>query len=142
MSVILYAYYFARCQTTTTVLPCLSTTWYKFYTALIMGLMVALIIVASIETSKSDEGLYTSRQPFMDLGCPDTWAWWYLQGTGDSALASATKLSGVWMGGNRTSLPVQAMQTNSSGMEQTFWLYNYTGYCVGYFNDMHDASLP
>jgi hypothetical protein len=142
MSFILYAYYFARCQTTTTVLPCLATTWYKVYTLLIMGLMVALIIVASIETNKSDTGTYTSGPPYMDLGCPDTWTWWYLYGTGYRGLASASKLSEKWMKGNWTDVPVQAMQTNNADDEQTFWLYNYTGYCMGHFNDMHNASLP
>jgi hypothetical protein len=138
VSFVLYAYYFARCKTTTTVLPCLSTTWYRLYTLFFMGLMLALIIVASIETNKSVDGLYTSGKLDIKLGCADSSSgWWWLPDTGPyTGIASAKKLNEKWLGHNQMSLAVQPLQSDNSVVEETFFLYNFTGYCVGRFRDM------
>jgi hypothetical protein len=137
VSFVLYAYYFARGQTITTVLPCLSTTWYRLYTLVIIGLMLALVVVASIETNKSDDG-YTSEPMEVELRCarsqgvpslllfkPNS----YL----DAAIASATNPTDI---DSYTGLSVQALQSDNATFAETYWLYNFTGYCVGNINDI------
>ncbi|KAI1409234.1 hypothetical protein F5Y13DRAFT_182133 [Hypoxylon sp. FL1857] len=59
MSILLYGYYSAR-GTTSTVIPCISSIWYKVYTVLIMTFIVALIIISAIETRKTPCGKFTS----------------------------------------------------------------------------------
>ncbi|KAF2463048.1 uncharacterized protein BDR25DRAFT_338027 [Lindgomyces ingoldianus] len=59
ISFLTHAFYFFRGRTTT-VLPCISHTWYKIYTLVIISLMVVLVIMASIETNRAPDGTYTS----------------------------------------------------------------------------------
>jgi hypothetical protein len=130
VSFALYAYYFARGQTTTTVLPCLSRTWYKLYTLVIMGLMLALVVIASIETNKSIEG-YTSAKPDHKLGCVE-WSQSLLFDPQSemSMFASNFELDSV------PSLPVQALQSDNASVGGNFWLYNFTGSCVGHLDGL------
>jgi hypothetical protein len=130
VSFVLYAYYFARGQMTTTVLPCLSTTWYKLYTLVIMGLILALVVVASIETNKSIEG-YTSRKPHLNLGCLERRRLLFFDPQSYmSMLALDVDLDGV------PSLPVQALQSDSASAGRNFSLYNFTGSCVGHIDGL------
>ncbi|KAH7136374.1 hypothetical protein EDB81DRAFT_844414 [Dactylonectria macrodidyma] len=55
-------FYFFRGQTTTTVIPCITTILYQVYTAIVVGLGVAVIVVACIETRRTPCGKYTSGQ--------------------------------------------------------------------------------
>ncbi|KAI0114668.1 hypothetical protein F4776DRAFT_638330 [Hypoxylon sp. NC0597] len=59
MSIFLYGYYSVR-GTTSTIIPCISSIWYKIYTLLIMTFIGALIIIAAIETRKTPCGKFTS----------------------------------------------------------------------------------
>ncbi|KAF2868089.1 hypothetical protein BDV95DRAFT_678972 [Massariosphaeria phaeospora] len=63
VSIVLYTYYFYRGSTTTTLLPCISSNWYRLYTIFIMSFTVVLIIIASVETNKDPAGRYTSAAP-------------------------------------------------------------------------------
>jgi hypothetical protein len=68
----IFIYYCLRGNTTTTIIPCLNSTWYKVYTALLSLGMLALVILATIETRKSWCGLYTTYPSSFDSGniCP------------------------------------------------------------------------
>ncbi|RFU31610.1 hypothetical protein B7463_g4748, partial [Scytalidium lignicola] len=57
---VIFSYYFVRGHTTTTVIPCITSAWYKVYTGIIMGLAVVLIIISCIETRVTPCGKYTS----------------------------------------------------------------------------------
>jgi hypothetical protein len=133
VSLVLYTFYFLRGQTTTTILPCISSTWYKLYTMLLMGLMMALIVVASIETNKSPTGMYTSVELPTKMACADLNDWWTLSSGSPWIGFAADRKLHAWLTRNQTSL--QVMGEEDSGFS-TFWLYNFTGYCRGHFNDM------
>ncbi|KAF8862231.1 hypothetical protein BDZ45DRAFT_686980 [Acephala macrosclerotiorum] len=55
-----YIYYFIRGRSATTVIPCISSTWYQIYTGILLVMMLILVIVAAIETRKTPCGMYTS----------------------------------------------------------------------------------
>lgn len=54
------AYYAIREQTDSTVLPCVNENWYKVYTAVISLSMMAIVVIAALETFKATCGTYTS----------------------------------------------------------------------------------
>ena len=131
VSLVLYAFYFIRGQTTTTILPCISSTWYRIYTLLLVGLVVVLIIIASIETNKSPTGLYTSAHLGTTLACADSSQWWQLPPPSRwIGVATDKELDGRWLKRNQTSLVVKGAQ------DTEFWLYNFTGFCMGHVDDM------
>ncbi|KAF2822324.1 hypothetical protein CC86DRAFT_372879 [Ophiobolus disseminans] len=129
ISAALYAFYFLRSQTTTTLLPCLSRTWYKMYTFLLFSSMLVIIIIASIETNKGPDGRYISVRPPVRLSCASQNRWW--------ALGSDNTLSGVMSAKNSTigqdyaGAEVTHVSSNSSMEKAKYWLYDFTGYCVG-----------
>ena len=58
----------------TTILPCVSSSWYKFYTALLTLAVIALIIVAAVETRQTACGKTTSWPEREDIEltlCPN-----------------------------------------------------------------------
>ncbi|KAG9194278.1 hypothetical protein G6011_04313 [Alternaria panax] len=137
VSLILYTFYFFRGQTTTTILPCISSTWYRLYTLLLMSLMIALVVIASIETNKGPTGIYTSVSLETNLACANFDSeWWQLPPAASRWIGFATdeKLGEGWLTKNQAGLPVTGVKENGSSAE--FWLYNFTGYCVGVINDM------
>jgi len=60
---LVFIVYFIRGESTTTVIPCLTSTWYKAYTGSIILIIVVMIIIAAIETRKTQCGDYTSYPP-------------------------------------------------------------------------------
>ncbi|KUJ15266.1 uncharacterized protein LY89DRAFT_750591 [Mollisia scopiformis] len=60
VTLFIYGYYFFRDQNITTVIPCISALWYQIYTGILIGMVVVLIIVASLETRQSQCGYFTS----------------------------------------------------------------------------------
>lgn len=57
----IYGYYFVHGEIhTTTIIPCISTTWYKAYSVFIMIFMGVLLTVSGIETRKTVCGVYTT----------------------------------------------------------------------------------
>ena len=131
VTLMLYAFYFIRGQTTTTILPCISSTWYRIYTLLLMGLMMVLNVIASIETNKSPTGLYTSADLGTNLACADSSQWWQLPPPSQwIGIATNKELDESVLTRNQTSLVVKGAQ------ETEFWLYNFTGFCMGHVNDL------
>ena len=59
-SSIILSVYFVLGRTTTTIIPCVSSTWYKIYTGGMMVLALVLFVVACVETRQTPCGIYTS----------------------------------------------------------------------------------
>jgi hypothetical protein len=128
----LYTFYFFRGQTTTTVLPCISSIWYRVYTMLVTGFTLALIVVASIETNKRPDGLYTSEPPRVELKCSDLKGWWQFKPNSTRfGFALTVEENSTWLGKNYSSVPVARVTENHTLLGEKYWLYNFTGYCFG-----------
>lgn len=63
VSIVLLVCYFFRDQPGTTIIPCISSTWYKLYTLGLLIFIIAVIVVASIETRRTSNGGYTTMPP-------------------------------------------------------------------------------
>lgn len=136
VSMATYSYYFVLGRTNTTVLPCIASTWYKVYTHLVMIFMVIIIVIASIETNKGYNGLYTSGAPSVALDCADLTSWWtVLPNSAVSGLASDQKHMSSAAGNNYSGIPVGQLPGNGADFEESYWLYNFTGYCKGRMED-------
>jgi hypothetical protein len=107
ISLILYTFYFFRGQTTTTIIPCVSSMWYRLYSLLLTGFMMALIIIASLETNKDPTGIYTSANMGTSLSCVKATEW---------------DLGESWLSQNKTSLPVKGLQETGPFAQKEFWL--------------------
>ncbi|KAH7385943.1 hypothetical protein BKA66DRAFT_440598 [Pyrenochaeta sp. MPI-SDFR-AT-0127] len=132
ISVILYTFYCFRGQTTSTIIPCISSIWYRVYTLLVMCVMFVLIIIASIETNRTPLGDYTSLTAPVKLDCTYRNRWWPLTNTASFwGLASEHEI--VWDRNwqNYSGLPVTEKPENNASSEYKFWLYDFNGYCVG-----------
>lgn len=60
MTVVIFAPYFWTGATTSTIIPCITSTAYKIYTAVIFAVFMTTIIIACIETRKTPCGKFTS----------------------------------------------------------------------------------
>jgi hypothetical protein len=71
-STIIYMVYFVRGQTTTTILPCVSSVWYQLYTGVLLAMTLVLIIITSIETRMTACGYYATWPSYHDycIGVP------------------------------------------------------------------------
>ncbi|ROW01342.1 hypothetical protein VMCG_05885 [Cytospora schulzeri] len=59
--IFLYGYYFIHGEINrTTIIPCISTTWYKVYSVFVVAYMGVLLTVSGIETRKTVCGSYTT----------------------------------------------------------------------------------
>ncbi|KAF2112172.1 hypothetical protein BDV96DRAFT_581281 [Lophiotrema nucula] len=137
ISIVLYTIYFFRGQTTTTLLPCISKIWYRVYTLLIMGFMFVLIIIASVETNKGPDGLYSSSR-WLGLECIQHPWWMYLVPNSQwVGLSSRREIDWAQLGGqNYSSLQVAGVSGSNTSLEERYWLYNFTGFCIGRLQDM------
>ncbi|KAJ5023552.1 hypothetical protein J3E72DRAFT_8050 [Bipolaris maydis] len=135
VTAITYTLFFLRGKTTNTILPCISSTWYRLYTVLFTGLMIGLIVIASIETNKTIDGSYTSWEPMEDYGCLSASDWWLLGPSSQiMGFASTEELDKKWLTQDQQSLPVAKINGTGSYAPEKFWLYNFTGYCLGRMN--------
>lgn len=65
---LIYAFYVLRGKSTTTIIPCVQSTWYKIYTMVVMLSAVACIVLSSLETHLEEcrvgfEGTFTTCPP-------------------------------------------------------------------------------
>ncbi|CAG8980512.1 hypothetical protein HYALB_00013744 [Hymenoscyphus albidus] len=134
MTVIVGFYSFQK-KSSTVILPCVQSLWYKIYTVVLFLFAVVYIIIASLETRKSPCGKFSTLE---DGGCPSgpgTGAW-YLHSEVqldsefkrihfNSSLASGAELTfdGVYFG--------RSNATNTS-----VDLYPWDGWCQGSFRDV------
>lgn len=131
ISTILYAYYFIRGFTTSTVLPYISSTWYRLYTLFIMAFAIILIIIASIETNKFPGGSYTSMSlPIGQAKCASRNDIWTI-GTGDTSFFGFTSSIDLAKSNDSGYAWTPAFKNNSFGNQ--FLVYNFSGYCIGKF---------
>ncbi|ORY64972.1 uncharacterized protein BCR38DRAFT_342363 [Pseudomassariella vexata] len=121
VSVLLYAYYFLRGRTTTTIIPCVSSPWYKAYTLLLMAFMVVIMVISSIETRLTVCGKYTSTPGELgDLFMCETAGRWVLPiKTGSEG---AFGLASRFANNNATDIVLE---------EGQIWIDSFTGYCLG-----------
>lgn len=75
-SVVITAY-IVKGDTTTTIIPCISSTWYKVYTYVLFILTLILLVVSALETQRTPCGQYTtysaaliSEKGWMKWICP------------------------------------------------------------------------
>ncbi|EUC51141.1 hypothetical protein COCMIDRAFT_80258, partial [Bipolaris oryzae ATCC 44560] len=128
----IYTLFFFRGKTTNTILPCISSTWYRLYTILFTGLMIGLVVIASIETSKTVDGSYSSWEPMENLGCLGSSDWWFIGPSSQiMGFASRKESDEKWLTHDQKSVPVVRVNGTNSSAPEEFWLYNFTGYCVG-----------
>jgi hypothetical protein len=59
-TVIIVGTYFWQGNSATTIIPCVSTTWYKIYTGFLLLLIIGITSVAGLETRKTPCGKYTT----------------------------------------------------------------------------------
>jgi hypothetical protein len=139
VTIVVYAYYSIRGGTTSTIIPCFSTNWYRLYSLCVFGATGVLILISAIETNKkvgNDQySSYTSVHVDWGVsGCPSLNAVQYMVGTSTDSiffgLTSAKnktvigdELGSAWMPG------IPSSGNNSFSGEM--WTYNFTGYCVG-----------
>ncbi|KAI0475234.1 hypothetical protein GGR56DRAFT_645179 [Xylariaceae sp. FL0804] len=120
-----YAYYFIRGRTTSTLIPCISQMWYKLYTMLFFGLLLATICIASIETKRTPCGNYTSLSGIV----------------GDILACSGPQDSILFPIGPESQGPFALASTNPNNDDDApttngdTWLYNFTGSCIGHSSD-------
>ncbi|EPE30281.1 hypothetical protein GLAREA_13004 [Glarea lozoyensis ATCC 20868] len=61
-SAAIFAFYNWRHNTSTTIIPCIQSLWYKIYTIVLFSLMLVLLVFAAIETHKEPCGLYSTTK--------------------------------------------------------------------------------
>src|SRR3569833_3075160 len=115
-------YYLARGHTAT-IIPCISSIWYKAYTLVLFALVTSVITVACIETKRTPCGKYTSMPGLAGeaMACATGVA--YL-GHANSSGNFGVGVASVHPIGNRSN------ELTSGGSNQ-YWIYNFTGVCLG-----------
>jgi hypothetical protein len=109
-SIAIYTFYFIKGETTTTIIPCISSRWYKAYSVYVLLNIVALVTISSIETRRAICGKYTAM--------PEKY--------GDPCATGDTKLLHVAPGGSITF----GLAQNLTAIGQ-FAVANFTGTCLG-----------
>jgi hypothetical protein len=61
------AAYTIRGESNTTVIPCINSTWYMFYTYLLFSCAFVLLILTALQTRKTSCGQYTTYPPELGL---------------------------------------------------------------------------
>jgi hypothetical protein len=112
-------YHFIRSRNTTTVLPCTSSLWYQIYSGILFTSMLALVIIASLETWKSPCGFYTTF--------PNTFN--FCGTTLPSAQNSTDGVFGVAVAGNMTT----NLGFNFTQPAREMSILYFFGSCQGYF---------
>ena len=60
VSAFVFGFYFLSGRSTSSIIPCCSSIWYKIYSAILIALTLVLVIIACLETHKSSCGVYTT----------------------------------------------------------------------------------
>jgi hypothetical protein len=133
IATIIYAFYFFRGQTTSTLIPCISQPWYRVYTVLVMGFMVVLVVIASIETNRAPNGVYISAPPLVKVDCARRGDWWRVAPNSNmfSGFVSREKRNATQLGHEYPSSAVAEITRDNVSLGERYWLYNFTGFCVG-----------
>ncbi|KAI1338870.1 hypothetical protein F5Y15DRAFT_424332, partial [Xylariaceae sp. FL0016] len=115
----------------TTIIPCIGSAWYKAYTLLTMAFAAALLTVASVETTQTLCGSFTSSYyPYDRNFC----------GSPSMAMAPLDPRGGPEIH-NFGIASRRLLDHNSTLGAQTFLVDNFTGLCVGHYDDQDLAML-
>ena len=116
VTIFICAFYFARGHTTT-VIPCISSPWYKTYTVMLWGFGLLLFILACIETKKTPCGKYTSGPgEAADI---------------DACLAKHSNMVFVAPDGPEFGLASRIPSNSQSNQRSEYWVYSFQGTCLG-----------
>jgi hypothetical protein len=141
ISSVIYAVYFVRGRTTTTIIPCISSLWYKAYTVLLMATMVIMVTIAAIQTNQLPNGAYTSYAQAVQLDCKSQMTWWGVSPqhafSGDipqhafSGVMSMVPKNVTAPEANASGILATRVSNGTSILDGIYLLSNFTGYCVG-----------
>lgn len=59
-AILILLIYFSRGVSRTTIIPCVTSVWYKVYTGFLLAFIVVIMIIAGLETRKTPCGKYTT----------------------------------------------------------------------------------
>ena len=59
-TLVIYIFYFVRGRSTTTIIPCISSIWYKIYTVFLALATIILVVLAALETRPTPCGKHTT----------------------------------------------------------------------------------
>jgi hypothetical protein len=111
-SVAIWVYFLCRGHTTSTIIPCVSSLWYKTYTLITVICMLVILVISAIETRKLPCGLYTT----------------IAQGTTTRSPCQSSDLGLVDVGSGSSIFGLAANLTAST-LKMT--VFNFTGSCFG-----------
>jgi hypothetical protein len=112
-------------SSTTTIIPCITSRWYKVYSCFLFMFAIVVIIVGALETRKTPCGKYTT--------------WPSYQGN-DAYLCSEGFLISPWVGNGNFWAIANWIWLNSTNSEVT--LQAFSGWCQGVFRDNSVAVVP
>ncbi|KAI0021686.1 hypothetical protein F4780DRAFT_275434 [Xylariomycetidae sp. FL0641] len=135
-TILIVGYYFIRGRTTTTILPCSETLWYKAYTLLLLGLGLAMMAVAAIETRRTTCGEYTSW-PGIDGDLMVCRSDEYRLVPVDTVSPNSSVVSISANFGLATTFPLSDPHNQTTLGPQEFWVFNFTGNCLGQVEPSH-----
>ncbi|KAM7189825.1 hypothetical protein V8F33_009851, partial [Rhypophila sp. PSN 637] len=134
-AIILLSIYFAQGKTTTTIIPCISSNWYKVHTAVIFLVAISLFVVGCIETRQTPCGTFTSYPGYMGdlMGCLKKESLPIRMGTGKVAEPPSVLGLGHWKLGTLEipegfGIGVFSPLLRDPGQ---FVMMNFTGTCLG-----------
>lgn len=133
-SLAIIGYYFARGMTTSTIIPCISATWYKIYSITVIGLMVILLVISSIETRKTPCGIWAVTGGFVG-------DYWTCKLSNSEFIRVDPGLGGNAFGIASTYPDNAAGSLLEAGQ---FWVDNFTGSCIGTWSSerrVHGTTL-
>ncbi|KAI1109200.1 hypothetical protein F5Y14DRAFT_458477 [Nemania sp. NC0429] len=123
VSLFLHIYYFYKGRTTSTIIPCISTTWYKIYSVAVAVLAVVLLVLSAIETRKTPCGKYTKLPGSIGDVASCSWDQSYIPFNGSGADEVAFGVA------FRYSL--NETEDHATNTQDRFWIYNFTeGACI------------
>ncbi|TGO35350.1 hypothetical protein BHYA_0161g00130 [Botrytis hyacinthi] len=130
-SIPIYTFYFLTNNSTTTIIPCITSLWYKIYTALLFACILGLVCIAGLETRTTPCGLYTTTPPgFFDMVV-----------CGGLSVARNGAVEGIASG-----LPFGIAWRNSTSEEMgsgVFYMWEFDGWCkIEIKGDVIEAFLP
>ncbi|KAF7534155.1 hypothetical protein G7054_g6469 [Neopestalotiopsis clavispora] len=127
VTMIVCAWYFCRGRTTSTILPCISHPSFKAYTIIWLLATVALVTVAALETFKTPCGTYTSiPAKYSGFVCSDN----TVKVNPTAGLAGTLQTFGLV-----SQYSSSKLESGTSLKTGEFWLMNFTGICLGEFED-------
>lgn len=141
VSFLILTYYFVRTGAESTIIPCISSIWYKIYTSVVMALMVVMVALASIETRKTPCGMYTTFPGYLgDSVCLlDQPAIVPVEPSGIKNM-----IYGFGQFGLATNVTLGTPQSNLRLKEGEFLVDEFIGSCLGQFTGntrLHASTL-